>query len=471
MPAGNETNNFVRDGSMDSSHFIDTTTTPNSWSPIHGSASSKIPNTDTSDKIFVTIGNYNTTAGTKASRAYVCTKGLSGYLLHELRRGVVTSTGSLGGNAEFLRVTSTVSQDVAWVGRHEYSAVSAASDWTEVQYTPPNTTSSYTAGALHDIGKYWRFTGGSGNKWIEFTVPFNKDGLANLQFYATQGSDTDVDVQIDGGAPEVVDLSSASPRIYRHQIRATSGFHTVRVTKKLFAGNLYIFGSNYQDVDKCQELEYPSGFCSWGAAIEYTSNEGASDYAILDNDSGDYGGSFHGGETLVSDQLLVDGRPVSMSTAGLACGSTIQIEQKTAITWPFSASLEVLSTHTFSADATLQFDAVFSGTVNSGTFYTAMHTTPTTYSDLVFPNAVDLSTLPDGFMEIDRSDTVVQKDPSNASRIYTQVEASNLRQNKYKGVVVRKVSGAYNKVYYGPAISGDIKPMKDIKSSFLKLFA
>ena len=33
MPAGNETNNFVRDGSMLPHHDIDTTTTPNSWKP------------------------------------------------------------------------------------------------------------------------------------------------------------------------------------------------------------------------------------------------------------------------------------------------------------------------------------------------------------------------------------------------------------------------------------------------------
>src|SRR5690606_26494860 len=110
-------------------------------------------------------------------------------------------------------------------GRHTYADTSDAGHWTETAYTVSGYGTVYSQG--QDVHKYWSSASdaSSADRWIEFTVPFNSDGEANLQFLSTPGSDTAAEIQIDGGTAEVVDLSVAANAIYRHKLRAAPGNH------------------------------------------------------------------------------------------------------------------------------------------------------------------------------------------------------------------------------------------------------
>lgn len=403
-------------------------------------------------RVMVRIAQYPIGIGTVASRVYICSpqSGGPGYQLYELRRGVTTTTGSLGGNAELLRVTSIYNQSVAWVGRH--AALSSSGNWAETQYTPAGTTTKFLATALESIDRYWALSGGVGGEYIEFNVPFNSDRDANLQFYLTPGSATDAQISIDGGVPETLDLSTSTAGVYRHALKASPGFHTVRVTAPS-GGTVNVFGANYEDIRDAGRYDFTGGFVTWGGDEKWTSGEGANDYAILDADSGLFGGSFHGGETLSEESYIVDGQEVSLQGAPII-GQQIRIRQRTEIDWGNGSLVNSDSEHSFDRDGGYRLDIAFTGDVRSSTFYSAMHTTPESYTHVTFPDFADLAAQPDGFHAFRRTDTIVQRDPSTSRQIRTRVSLVDDRGNVYGGPAVRKVTGSYNKFYYGPAISG-----------------
>lgn len=436
---------------------------------------SKIPMSGVSGKVIMRIAQYPTNIGTKGSRYYVCSsKGgnSDSYVFFELRRGFTTGTGSLGGSGEFLRVTSVYEGSNAWVGRHAKYGESASGDWSEVVYTPTGFSDankfsrSITSGV--DLWKYYSVQG-SGSKYIEFNVPFNKNGEANLQFYATSGSATDVNVYIDGILYTTMSLVSTTARISRLTLNATSGYHVVRVERPT-TGSLNVFGANYGDVKDSIYNEALDGFVVWHNNVLFTNGEGASDYAVLDSNSNLFGGSFHGGEILQSENFAIDG-VIGDPMANITLCKSIEIRQQTSINWSAN-SLSTYSTHHFNEDSGYQLDVTFSGDITTNTFYTTMHTTPENFSMVTYPEIVDFSAEPDGFKKLERSNVVVQEDSSSGKRVYTEMTLFNNDQsNIYGAPSIRKVTGSYNKLYYGIAISSpqDIN-ITTLKTSFRKKF-
>lgn len=425
--------------------------------------------------------------GLRGSRYWCCVPRASRsgahYLLFEMRRANLTPSGSVGGNAELLRVTSVLKVASAWIGRHDYSSISDAAHWPATAYTVAGNAVLYQH--LQTVNEYYSSPGaaGTGGRWIEFNVPFNGDGEANLQFLSTPGSANDAEISIDGGPAEVARLASTSAQIYRHKLRASPGFHTVRVTKPTALSTINVFGTNYGDVASYPGFSSPGGFCAWGDGTAYTNDEGASDYAILDQTSGLFAGSFHGGEVLQAEDFIIDGIKVNPLAAIVSC-DTLEIIQKTQIDWPSNASptssLICHSSQTFAENNGYSMSYVFSenpavpGGVQSRTFYTAMHTTPERFTDVVAPEYLNLIGQPDGFKALSRSDVVVQSSPGTGERIVTQIALDNLDYlgNIYGGPTVRKVSGSYNKLYYGPLISAPaIATVKRMRGGFRKRFA
>src|SRR5690606_17740300 len=65
----------------------------------------------------------------------------------------------------------------------------------------------------------------------------------------------------------------------------------------------------------------------------YTSGEGSNDYAILDDVSELFAGSFHGGEVLLAESYIIDGTPTD-PLGNINICETLEILQKTQIDWP-----------------------------------------------------------------------------------------------------------------------------------------
>lgn len=417
-----------------------------------------LPSFGNSKKIIVRRSQYLIDGVSYGSRYYVIISKANNpdnNLLIELRRGLTTTTGSLGGAAELLRVTSVFDGGLAWVGRHGKLAVSAEADWSEVEYTP----AGYTEKLFHSVTSNvdcWKYYA-SGNpatfdQFISFNTYFNSRGRANIQFYCTAASCEQVEIYIDNTLRETISLKSATAAIYRHELKAVQGYHQVKVVRKA-TGVMNVFGVNYSNVSESDNNEPYDGLVFWHKNELYTSSEGANEYAIVESSTGLLGGSLHGGEKLKKQTFIIDG-VIGDPLGAIRVASNIEIRQETEITWSETEKIGVISSHFFNQNGGYQIDATFVGKVKSDTFYTAMHTAPNSFSIVVAPNFLDLSLEVDGFKTLNRSNTVVQEDPTTNKRVYTQTTIFNEENNIYGAPTVRKVTGSYNKLYYGAAISG-----------------
>ncbi|ENV73532.1 hypothetical protein F946_01044 [Acinetobacter johnsonii ANC 3681] len=434
-----------------------------------------LPNFGNSKKAMVRRAQYTITDGSTVGSRYWIVVSKAGspnnHLLFELRRGVLTSTGSLGGAAEFLRVTSIYDGGPAWVGKHANSAVSDPTHWAEVEYTP----SGYTERLSHsvtpnvDLHKYYAVQGVALNEFISFNAQFDSAGKANLQFLCTAGSSGQVELYIDDVLKETISLTAATAAIYRHALKAAPGFHTIKVVRKAL-GSVSVFGCNYSSITDGEFTSAADGLVFWHNNQLYTSSEGASDYAIVEETTGLLGGSLHGGETLQKQIFNIDG-VYGDPLAAIRVFSNLEIRQETTIDWGSGKILKNVNSHIFNQNGGYQFDNTFINKVSSKTFYTAMHTTPESFTKVISPNFVNLSLEADGFKYLNRSNTVVQEDSTTSKRIYTQTTIFNEENNVYGAPTVRKVTGSYNKLYYGAAISNPVAlELGDFSVSTRKIF-
>src|SRR5690606_12394067 len=108
------------------------------------------------------------------------------------------------------------------------------------------------------------------------------------------------------------------------------------------------------------------------------------------------------------EEFFVDGGRVS-PPAGITPFKTLEISQKTLIDWSSSGGgkLEVFSTHEFCEDSGYTLRYSFDGAVSSSFLYSAMHTTPETFSEVIYPNFLDVSTMSNGsFRGLKRSNII-----------------------------------------------------------------
>lgn len=396
-------------------------------------------------------------------------------LFQELRRNSVTPNGSLGAPGELLRVTTVAGLIDAWLGRHVYSAVSAPGDWVETAYAPVGAGTRYEHGEL--VGYYWAGSG-SAAKSIEFSFQFNREGKAVIRLYCTPGSTDAAPLSLDGIPYATLNLRSAVAAIYDFEIRGVPGAnHIAKLDKPAGTPNtsVNVFGMNYGSVRNYPGYMFASGMCAWGNDVLYTQGEGATDYAILNSTSGLFGGSFHGGETYLSDSWTVDGAVMAASPNMQICESFL-LNQKTRISWnsivPAGGILDVVSSHAFTSGAGYTFSATFAGDVNVTSFFAGMATTPTAYSEVSRPAILDLAGAPDGFKTLPRSNVVEQVNPTNGRRILTEVTLQDDDEaNPYGGPSIDRTAASYNKMYSGPAIASATPiPVTSFSFAMRKMF-
>lgn len=92
----------------------------------------------------------------------------------------------------------------------------------------------------------------------------------------------------------------------------------------------------------------------------YGSDVGAFDYALTENTTFKFGGSYHGGESVVSEQWYVDGDPFTPSTP-VTAGSTFTLMRTTMITWAAGKTLSV----------TYRLDITGNGTITESAILTS----------------------------------------------------------------------------------------------------
>lgn len=390
-------------------------------------------------------------------------------ILFELRRGVTTTTQSLGIKAELLRITSIFDILSAWVGRHGYTAISDPLDWNEQEYLVSGSTQNFSTGVA--INKYYQ-SQGIGLKNITFNTYFDNSGHANLLFLSNSGSTTDCNIYIDDVLYKTVNLKSATLQLFKLDLLSSPGYHSVKVERPSSAnGAVNVFGCNYYSIKDAKKNTPYDGMYAWSDGFKYTSSEGSNDYALIEDTTGLFGGSYHGGEILNNQTFSFDGVALDPQ-AGIQIFQSLEIFQDTSISWGEGLNLNVKSFLKFDQNSSYKFITNFIGPISSKTFYNVMHCTPNSFTQVYLPNYMDLSSQIDGFKKLARGNLIHQVDPVSKHQIFTEFSLiDDDEANKYGSAAIRKVSGSYNKVYYGPAIDSENPiQLNSMTSYFKKLF-
>ena len=382
-----------------------------------------------------------------ATNYYVLTPKNSGdgYLMIQLERGIFSSTDSVGSESELLRVVGVRDLIEVVAGYRAMSATNVT--WGASVY---NVSGSSGGGKHNDGNAYYSST--EVGAWAEFEVDVGANGKTNVMFNTSNGSATAVDISIDGVVIDTISLKNPSGGRYEYEIRATPGQRTIRVEKKS-TGYLYLFGVNFHGLKDLQLGQPLDSIGYWYSGNNYITNKGATDYAIYGLDDGLWAGSYHGGETLVSERFVVDGASITLGVGGVAVASTFSLEQKTNIAWPGGTGFSVTTVHTFNKVAGYSLHASFAGDVNVRTFYTAMCTTPVNFNEVVFPKAHAFTGV-GGDYPIGKNNVLCQRNPTTGQSIWNKFTLFNNDENnnRHPGAYISEALGSYNKLYYGPIV-------------------
>jgi hypothetical protein len=384
--------------------------------------------------------------------AQIVTRGASykGYRLMNLLKGLASTTSSLGAPADLWRVGKVWQLHAAYVVKQAGIVTTGA--WVDDTIT--GTTLGHTPGSAATS----RFLTVKRNTvvgdYLEQPVTVGRSGVLSLGFMMTAGAANVVEILLNGTLRETISTRNANgPFIYRHRISVAPGDYTVRIRIGTGStGTLYSIGGNFFPVDEAPLDAQVDQFYFYNSDQDYIDNEGASDYALVDaSNSNLYSGSYHGGETSQSVTWLANGAAFTPAANALVLSGGFELRQSTTI----AGKITSVTAQRFVADGTHEFNAVLHGAMNATTVYTGMSGTAEVFSRIAFPRVVDMASLADGTeVELGRPPLVVQERPDTGQRlsIYITIFALDTA-NKRGGVFVRHAVGAYNKLYYGPAVS------------------
>lgn len=411
-----------------------------------------------------------TLIGRSSATAYfVAQKKLTGTggLLFLMETGVVTATDSVGGSAEFLRVTNVLDL-VDCVAFKQHTSVSNAPDWTKVT---PTYTGQAAGGAINDGTRYNRTT--VQNAWIEYNVTVPSDGNLRIGFHGTTGSSTSVRVDVDGVAVDTFSLvtSPTNNIVIKTYAGVTAGARVVRITK-LDAGTagLQVFGPNFYSLSNLHTAIDGAAVDAMGyyrSANTYISNKGAADYAMSSATTDTFAGSYHGGETSLYSVLRSVGGAFSLASGAITAVSSLELEQRTLISWANGEQIGTTSITRF-GKGQYALSYVMSGNVLAKHLYSMMSTTADTFDEVTAPISHTFTNT-NATIVLGDVTSVTQRNASTSQTITNTFTRQDLTNNA-DGVTIKEVVGSYNKVYYGPIVTTDGVPFGGLQQLVVKKF-
>lgn len=365
------------------------------------------------------------------------------YLLHYLKSGVFTQTNSVGQKSEFLRHTRVHELLDCVVYRHSRNGYGSTDGFGEFNIDYPD----YVFNSQRSM-KAWRnnsSTSTLASDFLQFDLAVKEDGKFNIAFYMSASSTTAAKVKVDGVVIDTINLSSTINRIFVKEFQTTPGTHDVRIEVGEAQKFLYVIGLNFYHLkdwkgETCDEFAY------WQTSDAYIYNDGASDYAIVDADTGLYCGSYHGGETSKIKNTFYDGKNMTLAEGTLRVCYGFKVIQQTDIVEKLTSQTQL----TFDLDGVVDFKAVMKGNINVSTFYTCMTTTSDSFNQIYFPIVYTVNTGDE--IDLGRVNTVQQRNSSTNQMLTTNLTLFDNDFNAKGGAFVRNAEGAYNKLYYGYAV-------------------
>lgn len=353
-----------------------------------------------------------------------------GYIRIRLRDDIVdSSSSSAGGSAELLRPVEVLNCSECFVLTTS-SYGDSVTNWV---------TTTLPYGVFQVPCK--SLTAPTANAYVEYkiTIPQGVNSIKALVWNSNASSDS-VNISVDG----VVKISNSSFKNSTSQwgyiyIPVTPGEHIIRFTT-VNSGYMTIAGIGVVELKDWENGYSYDFFVDVSDTINpYITNGGAIDYALWDSDTGLYCGSFHGGETRVSLNMITDGDTVNLTEGKSVICNIFEVEQQTNI----ASKINTYSRYIFKNDCTIEFEVYFNGNINLKALFTNMTTSHTNFSLCLYPRYVDTTTAGTYYMPRG-CNYIVQKNQNTNQKIVTILNDNITGDNILPYI---QASQYYNKVY------------------------
>lgn len=443
----------------------------------------KIDNTILTNPIFpavLTKGNhakaifYNTTD----HKFNIFQKTTGGYLMYELDNATGdTGDTSVGSNWDLIRIKKIQSCLFAYTGKMDYDTYSGTITTLYDDDTTVNAFeqmlfsngSSLVASGYKKYNKGLRVYGVSAGGSLTYNMKSNLAKKGNVLFYVSSGSSKNVCIKVNNLAvKDNIDLSGYAVTgnnavLIDFELPAKCSLADYTITVENNDDNsriAYISCVNFYEL-KDYNGEYIDSFKGILVDRYYINSGGSSDYAILDADLNKWCGSYHGGETAISQKAItpnpLTGSAVShwennyrlnnissLSTTFYLAPYFI-IEQATNI----NSKAKMLSQFDFTNDGMV--DMIFNyydGTISTKKFYTALTCNTKTFDIIKMPNN-EVITNPVHYLN---NNCGIAKFTSNSQPIKLNIYYTKFNDN-YIGDLYKNGwidnTVYYNKFYFG----------------------
>lgn len=315
-------------------------------------------------------------------------------------------------------------------------------------------------------GDFYEYTRSSDiGAWKEFTVDVPEDGFLSVSLLTGTTASGNVDVSVDGTVVEAgIDTTNSANYRMTRTYRAKPGTRVVRVENKTVGSSgLNIIGINFAPLkDQRGDVSIDTyGYYRNSAFTDPLVSNSANDYAIWDLDAGVWGGSYHGGETGLTEAWYVDGENVSLTTGTFAIGSSIEILQTSIIDWSSlgGGAVEVTTRHIpHIGGYTLACN--FTGEVRARDYFTTLWGVAESYTSITAPENLSISSIADGARHPLPYGGTVEYMSSGGDRLRIEHSTYDWSQIKEGGPFVWRVVGTYHKYYNAIVTSGNLNVNK-----------
>lgn len=375
-----------------------------------------------------------------------------GILEVSVKENVVTNSNSIGGNcAPRITHVRNIGDLVAY--QHAFNSANHTPVDTVERGVPTGT------GASGGVIKFWDIPSGGG------VIRFDSNHIleeVSILFLLSGGSSDSVEVRWAGTVIDTISLAapSGAPEWFIYRRKVVPGNSQITLVNN-GASTAYVAGVNaYRPGEEMSPSISLDTVAYRYNLNDYSQQGGAVDYAFRrhpDAYSGTdpTGGSYHGGENVVSQSVRLDGGSdwASASTIGdLAVAKRIEFVTNVDVVWPSDlAEVNVVRLNQIGDGAIFKDVRVIAGDMVFDAAWLTMWTTPAELVSVRGLTPREISGVSSEFRCYDRGNEVRQ-DLSVNFGVRNSWTLFDDERNSNGGVYIASESGTRSKLYYGPIL-------------------
>lgn len=436
-----------------------------------------IPQSPMPMKIGLQENNYKLVVKNSNNFYQVIQKTNKDYIIYDLKNGVGGNGASdTGGNWDLLRILRVKPAPACYVYCDDYTITGTQTDYAVegiyniieqalFQFYSPVVINEYKSNKTSNGGlKCVGVKSADGTGKFTFSFKATKVNKANILIMCSSGSSANNEIQVNGKTIRTFDATCTTGNEYKIidfdlPIKYGNDVITVDIVNKDISNkNLYLICANFKEL-KDYKGEWITKYKAFIDTCAYVDSTGANDYAIYNNETSKFCGSYHGGETLIdgkltwvnSDRFDIESRKIETTinnsyTNGSFCLiKDFYINQRTNII----NKGEMISKLDFTIDGTVGMLFSWNGDIITDNFYTSLTCTHKDFKQVLYPQFLQLQDNENQDYYLYGVDGMVtQYDSTNLLKMDIRFNKFN-RAYTDKDLWIKSLSTSYRKCYYG----------------------